>query len=116
MDHTPRGGLDPHQWLDQFQRSAEPALRNNLATEEDQGLLQTLTLDHRGDSIWAIATFSMESHPAVTFVWSQRVMPDLSTEWDPEFASMLFRTHLIEWFHTKAKKRRPSADGVIRNA
>ncbi|MFI1305572.1 hypothetical protein [Streptomyces sioyaensis] len=115
MDYTPRGGLDPHQWLDQFQRSAESAVRNDLAAEEDRGSLQKFALDHRNDGIWAIATFSMESHPAVTFVWSQRVMPDLSTEWDPEFASTLFGTHLIEWFHTEAKKRPPSADGIIRN-
>ena len=115
MDYAPRGGLDAHQWLDQFQRAAEPAVRNDLAAEEDRGSLQNLTLDHRDDGVWAIATFSMKRHPAATFVWSQRVMPDLSTEWDPEFASMLFGTHLIEWFHTKAKKRTPPADGIIRN-
>ncbi|GFE12410.1 hypothetical protein Sgleb_04570 [Streptomyces glebosus] len=115
MDHTPRGGLDCNQWIDQFQQRAEPALRNDLAAEDDQGSLQNFALDHRDDGIWVIATFSMKSHPAVTYVWSQRVMPDLSAEWDPEFASMLFGTHLIEWFLTEARKRPPSADGIIRN-
>ncbi|UGY93057.1 hypothetical protein [Streptomyces gobiensis] len=74
-----------------------------------------MTLDHREDGVWAAASFSMASHPGVTFVWNQKIMPDLSAEWDPDFAAMLFSTHLIEWFHTEAKRRSPDADGIIQN-
>jgi hypothetical protein len=77
--------------------------------------LLDLAMEPRGDGVWAIATFTMCSVPDVTFVRSQRVVPDLRSEWDPEFAAMLFETHLIEWFHTDAKHRTPDAGGTVRN-
>lgn len=111
----PYGGLPSHEWLARFQGSAEEKVRNQLASEEDAGNLRNLVLEHREDGVWAIATFTMSSVPLVTFIRSQRVMPDLSSEWDPEFAAMLFETHLIEWFHVDAKRRAPDSSGTVRN-
>lgn len=115
MDREPRDELSLGQWMDQFKRAAEPGLRGELASEDDQGTLQELIITHRGDGAWVAATFSMASHPGITFIWDQRVIPDLSAEWEPDFAATLFSTHLIEWFHTKAKRRLPDVDGIIRN-
>ncbi|GAA3884306.1 hypothetical protein GCM10023084_41500 [Streptomyces lacrimifluminis] len=114
-DQEPRGGLSPHEWLARFQDYAEEKLRNQLASEEDAGSLRDLVLAHREDGVWAIVTFVMESVPSVTFIRSQRVMPDLSSEWDPDFAAILFETHLIEWFHVDAKRRAPDSSGTVRN-
>jgi hypothetical protein len=115
MEHTPRGGLTPNEWLDEFQEAAETSIRSQLSTEEDRGTLHQLELDHRKDGVWAIASFSMDKRPGVTFVRSQKIMPDLSADWDPSFAAMLFDTHLIEWFHTEAKRQSPDTDGFVRN-
>lgn len=90
-------------------------MRSQFATEEDRGTLRELAFDSREDGVWATVTFSMDSHPGITFVRNQRVVPDLSEEGDPDFAAMLFGTHLIEWFYTEARRRTPDADGVIRN-
>ncbi|MGA4881617.1 hypothetical protein NCG97_27060 [Streptomyces lydicamycinicus] len=115
MDHTPRGGMDVEEWLAQFQRSLERSLPKSLASEEDQGSLREMLVDRREQGVWITATFAMASHPGVAFEWRQNVVPELSADWDPAFASMLFRTHLIEWYHTEAKRRPPTADGVVRD-
>ncbi|MEU5424219.1 hypothetical protein AB0H73_01230 [Streptomyces olivoreticuli] len=115
MGYTSRDEAEPSRWISRFQQLVEPSLRNDLAAEESCGVLQEISLHHRDDGVWVSASFSMASHPGVTFVWDQRVMPDLSAEWDAEFAAMLFRTHLVEWFHTEAKRRTPGVDGFIRN-
>ncbi|GAA5615147.1 hypothetical protein ACPCUV_16940 [Streptomyces platensis] len=115
MDHTPRGGMDVEQWLARFERSLESSLPKSLASEEDQGSLREMLVDRRAQGVWITATFSMASHPGVAFEWRQNVVPEFSADWDPEFAAMLFRTHLIEWYHTEAKRRPPAADGVVRD-
>ncbi|WP_336051491.1 hypothetical protein [Streptomyces sp. CA2R101] len=115
MDHTPRGGLEVSQWFGRFQRSLELSLPENLASEEDQGSLGEVRVDRREKGIWITVTFSMASRPGVVFEWKQNVVPDLSADWDPEFASMLSRTHLIEWYHTEAKRRPSAADGIVRD-
>ncbi|GAB2956228.1 hypothetical protein GCM10023080_014250 [Streptomyces pseudoechinosporeus] len=114
-DQEPHGGLPPQEWLARFQGSAEEKIRNQLASEEGPGTLRDLVLEHREDGVWVIATFTMNSVPQVTFIRSQRIMPDLSSGWDPEFAAMLFETHLIEWFHVDAKRRAPDSSGTVRN-
>jgi hypothetical protein len=114
-NQEPHGGLSRQEWLARFQDSAEEKVRNQLASEEDRGAVHKLVLEHREDGVWAIATFTMDVAPAATFIRSQRVMPDLSSEWDPEFAAMLFETHLIEWFHVDAKRRAPDSSGTVRN-
>jgi hypothetical protein len=90
-------------------------LRHQFASDEDAGSLRSLAFEDRDDGVWAIATFTMRSVKGVTFIRSQRVMPDLSSEWDPDFAAMLFETHLIEWFHVEAKRKTPDPSGTIRN-
>ncbi|MFF7233704.1 hypothetical protein [Streptomyces sioyaensis] len=106
--------MERDEWLAQFQRSLERSLPKSLASEEDQGSLREMLVDRREQGIWITATFSMASRPGVAFEWQQNVVPELSTDWDPAFAAMLFRTHLIEWYHTEAKRRPPTADGVVR--
>ncbi|MEV4505578.1 hypothetical protein [Streptomyces klenkii] len=115
-EDTSPGEVESRRWISCFQQIVEPRLRDNLAAEESCGSLQGMTLDDRNDEAWVSARFSMATHPGVTFVWKQRVMPDLSVDWDPQFAAMLFCTHLIEWFHTEAKRRTPGADGTIRSS
>lgn len=115
MDHTPRGGMEVHQWLAEFRRSTERSLPKSLASEEDQGSVQDMVVDRREEGVWITVTFSMASHPGVVFEWNRNVVPELSVDCDPELASLLFRTHLIEWYHTRAKRRPPAADGVVRN-
>lgn len=114
-DQEPRDGISPREWLARFQVSAEEKIRSQLSSEEDSGALHDLVLEHREDGVWASATFTMNAGPQVTFIRSQRIMPDLSSGWDPEFAAMLFETHLIEWFHVDAKRRAPDSSGVVRN-
>ncbi|MFE5924007.1 hypothetical protein [Streptomyces sp. NPDC056468] len=111
----PRGGLSPQEWLARFQDSAEAKLRDQFSSEEDAGSLSSLAFEEREDGVWGIATFSMCSVQGVTFIRSQRVMPDLSSEWDPDFAAMLFETHLIEWFYVDAKRKPPDSSGRVRN-
>ncbi|PBC82057.1 hypothetical protein SAMN05428945_3387 [Streptomyces sp. 2224.1] len=115
MEHTPRGGSHVSQWFGRFQRSLELSLPESLASEEDQGSLRDMRVDRREKGIWVTVAFSMASRPGVVFERNQNVVPDLSADWDPEFAAMLFRTHLIEWYHTEAKRRPPAADGVVRD-
>lgn len=115
MEREPRGGLPPQEWLARFQGSAEARLRGQFASEEDAGSLSSLAFEDREDGVWAIATFAMRSVQGVTFIRSQRVMPDLSSEWDPDFAAMLFETHLIEWFYVDAKRKTPDSSGTVRN-
>ncbi|MBB6418879.1 hypothetical protein [Streptomyces sp. AK010] len=115
VEREPHGGLDPQEWLAGFQDSAEARLRGQFASEEDAGSLYSLALENREDGVWAIANFAMRSVQGVRFIRSQRVMPDLSSEWDPDFAAMLFETHLIEWFHVDAKRKTPDSTGTVRN-
>ncbi|GAA2359362.1 hypothetical protein [Streptomyces cuspidosporus] len=115
MELAVHGELSPEEWLERFQRAAEASMRSQFATEEDRGTLRELVFDSREDGVWATVSFSMASHPGITFIRSQRVMPDLSAEEDPDFAAMLLGIHLIEWFYTEARKKTPDADGIIRN-
>lgn len=115
MEHEPHGGLSPQEWLARFQDSAEAKLRHQFTSDEDAGSLYSLAFEDRKDGVWAIATFAMRSVQDVTFIRSQRIMPDLSSEWDPDFAAMLFETHLIEWFHVDAKRKKPDSSGTVRN-
>ncbi|MEU9795200.1 hypothetical protein AB0E27_32280 [Streptomyces sparsogenes] len=115
MELAVHGDLKPEDWLERFQRAADASLRSQFATEEDRGILRELAFDSGEDGVWATASFSMASHPGITFIRSQRVMPDLSSEEDPEFAAILLGIHLIEWFYTEATGKTPDADGVIRN-
>lgn len=115
VEREPHGGLPPQEWLAIFQDSAEAKLRHQFASDEDAGSLQNLAFEDREDGVWAIATFAMCSVQDVTFIRSQRIMPDLSSEWDPDFAAMLFETHLIEWFHVDAKHKTPDSSGTVRS-
>lgn len=115
VELTTHGGLSPDEWLAQFQPAAEASMRSQFATEEDRGTLREFDFASREDGVWATVSFSMVSCPGITFIRSQRVMPDLSADEDPDFAAMLFGTHLIEWFYTNARKKTPDADGIIRN-
>lgn len=113
-DSEPHGGLSPDDWLARFATSAAEKVRVQLSSEEDAGELLDLAIETRKDGIWSNVTFTMHSTPGVTYIRSQRVMPDLSAEWDPEFAATLFETHLIEWFYTDGKRRAPDASGTVR--
>ncbi|MGP3953575.1 hypothetical protein [Streptomyces sp. 7N604] len=115
MEEEPRGALSLDDWIDQFRQAAEAKVRNELGEEGNIGALRELTINRSETGGWAVASFSIDDRPGVTFVWSQQVAPDLSAKWEPDFAAMLFSTHLIEWYHTEAKRRPPGADGVIRN-
>ncbi|QEU96426.1 hypothetical protein CP970_40695 [Streptomyces kanamyceticus] len=115
MEHVPRGGISADAWAAQFLRAAEENLRSQLSTEADQGTLHELALDHREGGVWATATFSMAARPGVRFIRSQNIIPGLSADWEADFAATLFETHLIEWFHTRAKEMLPDSDGVVRS-
>ncbi|KNE81235.1 hypothetical protein ADZ36_17585 [Streptomyces fradiae] len=115
MGQAPGNSPETREWIDRFQQEAEAGLREQFATEADRGALHALVLENHGDHVRAVASFSMEIRPGVIFMWSRRVVPDLSETWDPGFAAMLFGTHLTEWFHTEAKKEIPGPDGVVRN-
>ncbi|MFJ4329077.1 hypothetical protein ACIP3A_39040 [Streptomyces tricolor] len=114
-DRESSGVIPPQEWLARFKDSAEAKLRGQFASEEDAGSLSSLTIEDREDGVWAIAAFTMHSAQGVTFIRSQRIIPDLSSEWDPDFAAMLFETHLIEWFHMDAKHKTPDSSGTVRN-
>lgn len=115
MEDTPRSGLTIDEWVAEFLQAAEASIRNQLSSNSDHGTLRHLTLEHRGDGIWAIATFSMDTHPGVTFIRSQNIVPDLSGDWEAAFAATLFDTHLIEWFYAEAKNTPPDPHGIVRN-
>ncbi|MFF1405136.1 hypothetical protein [Streptomyces sp. NPDC058294] len=109
------GGLPSQEWVARFRDSAAAKLREQFASEEDAGSLTSLTVEDREDGVWAIAAFVMRSVQGVTFIRSQRIVPDLSSDWDPDFAAMLFETHLIEWFYVDAKYKTPDPSGTVRN-
>lgn len=111
---VPRGVETEQEWMDAFLRMARAGVDDELGPGSNPGTLDELKIESAGGDLWVRAAFVMDGHPDVTFSWGEPVIPELSEDWDPEFAATLFKVHLIEWFHTVAKRQKPDQQGVVR--
>lgn len=106
------GTAGADSYLQQFHDTATEAIRDELADEGQEGALRQLVFEDHPDGVWAIATFTVNSHPDVVFTRTRNVLPGTGTQWDAEFAAGLYATTLFEAFHTKAKHQEP-VNGTI---
>ena len=115
MESAPVAGQQLDGWIESFRRHAEANIRAELAGDPNLGTLRDFRLDAREDGLWAAASFTVDIRPGTVFSWTEHIVPVLSTRWPPDFAATLYATHLIEWFHTRAKRRVPASGGTVTN-